>query len=346
MVKEGLHHQYKYSTLYLNQGVINGELPWFSDAAWIAGVTSTDWSWAALFADFDLDGWKDLYITNGSRRDINNIDYFNQMQEAKTNGNPEVTYGQLITNTIQNHVAGDQQLDSLESGDRRDRPDGSEPTVACANCESTAVYVTGDGTFDLMDKESGRVHSGLNLLEDAEDIGDLDIQTQGRLELGLAVDVHDLPRDLRALIAGDAPRHIHGEVAVAHGDGPGSARVDGAGGVAAPAAAEYSSASPGAPWDVSAPTPSPNSTARTNGITTRAPLYLVATTKPMATPPTKIIPSKYWKMAAATTSPPPPWNFDSLPGIHSERPLFDEKYPGVGHGPTPEPAAESEGAAS
>ena len=48
----------------------------------------------------------------------------------------------------------------------------------------------------------------------------------------------------------------------------------------------------------------------------------------------------------ATTSPPPPWNFDSLPEIHSERPLFDQKYPGVGHGPTPEPAAESEGAAS
>lgn len=83
MVKEGLHHQYKYSTLYLNQGLVNKGLPWFSDAAWIAGVTSTDWSWAALFADFDLDGWKDLYITNGSRRDINNIDYFNQMQKTE-----------------------------------------------------------------------------------------------------------------------------------------------------------------------------------------------------------------------------------------------------------------------
>jgi len=48
----------------------------------------------------------------------------------------------------------------------------------------------------------------------------------------------------------------------------------------------------------------------------------------------------------ATTSPPPPWNFDSLPEIHSERPLFDQKYPGVGHGPTPEPAPETEGASS
>jgi enediyne biosynthesis protein E4 len=79
MVKEGLLHQYRYSTLNLNRGNLKNKLPFFSDAAAIAGVTSTDWSWAALFADFDLDGWKDLYITNGSRRDMNNIDYFNKI---------------------------------------------------------------------------------------------------------------------------------------------------------------------------------------------------------------------------------------------------------------------------
>ena len=82
MVNEGLHHQYRYSTLQLNRGIRENGLPFFSNAAWIAGVTSTDWSWAALFADFDLDGWKDLYITNGSRRDINNIDYFNKIAES------------------------------------------------------------------------------------------------------------------------------------------------------------------------------------------------------------------------------------------------------------------------
>ncbi len=83
MVKEGLHHQYRYSTLFLNRGTVKNGLPYFTNAAWIAGVTSTDWSWAALFADFDLDGWKDLYVTNGSRRDINNIDYFNKMVESR-----------------------------------------------------------------------------------------------------------------------------------------------------------------------------------------------------------------------------------------------------------------------
>ena len=84
MINEGLHHQYKFSTLYLNRGIVKKNLPFFSSAGWIAGVTSTDWSWAALFADFDLDGWKDLYITNGSRRDMNNADYFNEI--SKTDG--------------------------------------------------------------------------------------------------------------------------------------------------------------------------------------------------------------------------------------------------------------------
>jgi hypothetical protein len=82
MVKQGLHYQYRYSTLNLNRGILKNKLPFFTNAAWIAGVTSTDWSWAALFADFDLDGWKDLYITNGSRRDMNDADYFNKIGKS------------------------------------------------------------------------------------------------------------------------------------------------------------------------------------------------------------------------------------------------------------------------
>ncbi len=83
MIQEGLHHQYRYSTLQLNRGIAESGLPWFSNAAWMAGVTSTDWSWGALFADLDLDGWKDLIVSNGIRRDINNIDFFNEMAETE-----------------------------------------------------------------------------------------------------------------------------------------------------------------------------------------------------------------------------------------------------------------------
>ncbi len=83
MINEGLMHQYRYSTLQLNRGINENGLPVFSNVAWIAGVTSTDWSWAGLFADFDLDGWKDLFITNGIRRDINNLDFFDKIAETE-----------------------------------------------------------------------------------------------------------------------------------------------------------------------------------------------------------------------------------------------------------------------
>jgi hypothetical protein len=95
MVKEGLHHQYRYSTLQLNRGIMENGLPFFSNVAWIAGVTSTDWSWGALFADYDLDGWKDLYITSGIRRDINNLDYFNKIAES-TNFNKGLSKTEML----------------------------------------------------------------------------------------------------------------------------------------------------------------------------------------------------------------------------------------------------------
>ena len=46
-----------------------------------AGVSSTDWSWGGLLADFDNDGWKDLFVTNGIRRDVNNKDFYAEHRE-------------------------------------------------------------------------------------------------------------------------------------------------------------------------------------------------------------------------------------------------------------------------
>ena len=45
------------------------------------GISNTDWSWSALFADYDNDGWKDLYVTNGYFRDYTNLDFINYMNE-------------------------------------------------------------------------------------------------------------------------------------------------------------------------------------------------------------------------------------------------------------------------
>lgn len=75
-VNSGFHYQYMYNALQLNRGIRKQGLPIMSNIAAMAGVSSTDWSWAGLFADFDNDGWKDLFVTNGIRKEINNKDFF------------------------------------------------------------------------------------------------------------------------------------------------------------------------------------------------------------------------------------------------------------------------------
>ena len=74
----GLHHQYMQNSLQVNQGNLISNSPAFSNISRWSGVSSTDWSWGGLFADFDNDGWKDLYVTNGIRRDVNNKDFYNE----------------------------------------------------------------------------------------------------------------------------------------------------------------------------------------------------------------------------------------------------------------------------
>ena len=71
LVDGGFHHQYMRNMLHLNQGDS------FSEIGQFAGVHSTDWSWSPLLADFDNDGFKDLFVTNGVKRDYTNMDFMN-----------------------------------------------------------------------------------------------------------------------------------------------------------------------------------------------------------------------------------------------------------------------------
>jgi hypothetical protein len=80
-VQGGLHHQYMFNMLHHNNG--NGT---FSDLGQLAGISKTDWSWAPLFADLDNDGWKDLVVTNGYKRDTRNNDFSQAMKELAKEG--------------------------------------------------------------------------------------------------------------------------------------------------------------------------------------------------------------------------------------------------------------------
>ncbi|MDA9773466.1 VCBS repeat-containing protein [Saprospiraceae bacterium] len=70
----GYNHQYAKNAVQLNQG--NGT---FKEIATYSGVHATDWSWSPLFVDFDMDGKKDLFISNGIPKRMNDIDYINYM---------------------------------------------------------------------------------------------------------------------------------------------------------------------------------------------------------------------------------------------------------------------------
>jgi enediyne biosynthesis protein E4 len=71
----GYHHQNMRNMLQMNTGEGPDGLPVFSEIGQLAGVSNTDWSWAPLFADFDNDGYKDLFISNGYLRDFTNLDF-------------------------------------------------------------------------------------------------------------------------------------------------------------------------------------------------------------------------------------------------------------------------------
>uniref|UniRef100_UPI00286BA2EA VCBS repeat-containing protein n=1 Tax=Flavobacterium sp. TaxID=239 RepID=UPI00286BA2EA len=68
--KFGYHYQYSRNMLQINQSGKH-----FTETALLNGVAATDWSWSALFADYDQDGEQDIFVCNGIPKRPNDLDY-------------------------------------------------------------------------------------------------------------------------------------------------------------------------------------------------------------------------------------------------------------------------------
>ncbi|HEX5074284.1 MAG TPA: VCBS repeat-containing protein [Gemmatimonadaceae bacterium] len=88
-VRTGYGRQFMRNMLQHNNGDASlhpRQTPTFSDIGQLAGVSRTDWSWSALIADLDLDGNKDIFVTNGLLRDVTSQDYIAFLADARTMG--------------------------------------------------------------------------------------------------------------------------------------------------------------------------------------------------------------------------------------------------------------------
>ena len=96
--------QFIRNTLQLHNGLFNNEIIPFSEVGYLAGIYNTDWSWAPLLADFDNDGDRDIFITNGYGKDITDLDFVNYSHSISQFGTKEALQKKLVqaVNQMQN----------------------------------------------------------------------------------------------------------------------------------------------------------------------------------------------------------------------------------------------------
>ncbi|MCH4822856.1 VCBS repeat-containing protein [Gramella lutea] len=78
----GYHRQFSRNMLQLNNQGKN-----FQEIALLSGIEATDWSWSPLFADYDMDGETDLFVSNGIVRRPNDLDYIRFISNSQINKN-------------------------------------------------------------------------------------------------------------------------------------------------------------------------------------------------------------------------------------------------------------------
>lgn len=149
----GYEPQYVRNTLQLAPTLAGQTAPAsFREIGQLAGVAASDWSWAPLFADFDNDGWKDLFISNGYLRDITNKDFINYSKNLSMFKIPREADRQLLPKIRE--LEGKKLPNRVFKNNRdlRFLPKSSDWGLTHASCSNGAAYadLDSDGDLDLV----------------------------------------------------------------------------------------------------------------------------------------------------------------------------------------------------
>ena len=162
MVMNGFYFQNMRNMLHLNN--TNGT---YSEIGQYAGVSNTDWSWAPLFADYDNDGWKDLFITNGYFRDYTHRDflkykgdYYFQKSKAKEKADTFHLVSTMTSTPVHNYIF-------KNNGDLTFKDQSNEWGFGTPNFSSGGAYadLDNDGDLDLVvnnQNETASVYKNLS----------------------------------------------------------------------------------------------------------------------------------------------------------------------------------------
>jgi len=147
LFQKGFYYQFSRNMLQKNNG--DGT---FSEIGQLAGVSNTDWSWAVLFSDFDNDGNKDLFVSNGYVKDYTDMDFLKFTMDKiirARQGNQNVTVTDFIekmpSNNISNYVFQNMKNDRFE---RRNKTWGLDEEGVSAG--AAYVDLNNDGYMDLV----------------------------------------------------------------------------------------------------------------------------------------------------------------------------------------------------